>query len=336
MKVAELIEKRQGDWLELENLVTSMSRVRSKLEAGQVRRFGVLYRNACADLALATAYQLPPDTTAYLHDLVARAHNQLYRSKSFQVSDWLHTLFVVTPQRVFCDPCVHISMVIFWGLFGLSAWLAYEQTLWPEFAEAVVGNDQLEMMVEMYTNFGSERGFGSNAAMSGFYVFNNAGIGLACFVSMLFFLPGLVTLAFNAVFLGAVFGYMFRPETGDAGIHFQNFVTAHGPFELTAIVLSAGAGMRIGHQWLFTGGLRRGDSLIKAGREALPIMMSAVVLFVLAALVEGFISPGSDVLVPWWLKGLVAIGSSGLMMFYFILLGYPWNRRAMRRVRGQA
>lgn len=331
MKVAELIEKRQSDWSELERLISELSQKVRKIDSIKLRRFGVLYRNACADLALVTAYQLPPDTTAYLHDLVARAHNQLYRSEAFQYRDWLFVLFVETPRKIFCDACVHISMLIFWGLFGLSAWLSYEQKLWPEFASSVVGEEQLERIVEMYSNFGGDRGLGGDVAMSGFYVFNNAGIGLACFVSMLFFLPGLVTLSFNAVYLGAVFGFMFRPENGDAGANFQNFVTAHGPFELTAIILSAGAGMRIGHKWLFTGGLRRADALRLGGREALPIVMCAVVLFVLAALVEAFVSPGNAAIVPWWMKGMVAVGSSGLLMVYFILLGYPWNRRSRLR-----
>ncbi len=331
MKVAELIQKRQADWSELERLISELSSRVRKVESIKLRRFGVLYRNACADLALVTAYQLPPDTTAYLHDLVARAHNQLYRSESFQYQQWLFVLFIETPRRIFCDPCVHIAMLIFWGLFGLSAWLSYEQILWPEFATSVVGEEQLEAFVQMYSQFGDGRGAGGNVAMTGFYVFNNAGIGLACFVSMLFFLPGLVTLSFNAVYLGAVFGFMFRPENGEAGANFQNFVTAHGPFELTAIILSAGAGLRIGHKWLFTGGLRRADALKLGGREALPIVMCAVVLFVLAALVEAFVSPGASAIVPWWVKGMVAVGSSGLLMFYFIILGYPWNRRALPR-----
>ncbi len=60
---------------------------------------------------------------------------------------------------------------------------------------------------------------------------NNASIGISCFVSMLFVLPGLITLTFNAVQLGTVFGFMFRPDLGDASVNFQNFVTAHGPFE---------------------------------------------------------------------------------------------------------
>ena len=65
----------------------------------------------------------------------------------------------------------------------------------------------------------------------------------------------LVTM-FNAISLGAAFGYMARPDV-PAGENFFHFVTAHGPFELTAIVLSAGAGLRLGLSWMMTGGLTR-------------------------------------------------------------------------------
>ncbi len=61
-------------------------------------RFSALYRAACADLALADAYQLPAETVRYLHQLVGRAHKQLYRSRSFNMSTWLTQLF---------DRCLH-------------------------------------------------------------------------------------------------------------------------------------------------------------------------------------------------------------------------------------
>jgi uncharacterized membrane protein SpoIIM required for sporulation len=159
--------------------------------------------------------------------------------------------------------------------------------------------------------------------MWGYYISHNASIGISCFVTMLFVLPGMITLSFNAVQLGTVFGYMFRPELGDASVNFQNFVTAHGPFELTAIILSAGAGLKIGLSWIITGGLSRTDSLVRTAREALPIAMCAVVLFCLAAMIEGFISPTTTAYMPWWIKGAIAVISSCLLMVYFVVLGYP-------------
>ncbi len=287
-----------------------------------VSRFASLYRAACADLALAEAWQLPPSTVEYLHLLVAKAHNQLYRTQKFQWRTWSKTIFEDTPKLIFKDPCVHLATLLFWGLFLISAYLANNTSVWPGFAESVVGQEQLDEVREMYAEFG-ERGAGMNSFMMGFYVFNNASIGLNCFVTMLFVLPGLVTLTYNAVYLGAIFGYMFRPETGDAGVHFKNFVTAHGPFELTAIVLSAGAGLKIGLSWLKTGGLGRLESLTKTARESLPIAMCAVALFCFAAVIEGFVSPTPESILPWWVKGMVAVVSSGMLMFYFVVLGYP-------------
>ena len=322
MKVGELIEKRQSSWDDLERLCGDMAIRKGRKDPVMVARFSALYRAACADLALAEAYQLPPNTVDYLHRLVARAHNQMYRSHRFNVRRWYEVIFENTPQLIFNDRCVHICFYLFWGLFLASGFLAYQNQTWPGFAEQVIGEQQMEQFSDMYGNFGG-RGFGVNSEMLGFYILNNAGIGLQCFVHMLLVLPGMVTLSYNAVYLGSVFGYMFRPEHGEAGMNFKNFVTAHGPFELTAIILSAGAGLKIGLSWMITNGLNRADSLVKNARDALPIAMTAVMLFIMAAMIEGFISPTSSLYMPWWVKGAVAVICSLVLMIYFVVLGYP-------------
>ena len=320
MKVADLIAARQPNWIELEQLCGKMGK--KSMPPEDVHRFSTLYRAACADLALAEAYQLPPNTVVYLHRLVARAHNQLYRSRRYRWQHWVDVIFVNTPRRIFHDPCVHVATVIFWGLFAMSAFLAYQDSRWPGFCENVLGEEAMAAVKKDHSY--SQDGLGSYAVNSfafGRYVWGNATIGLSCFVSMLAVLPGLVTLAFNATYLGTIFGYMFRPEVGDAGANFQRFVTAHGPFELTAIVLSAGAGLRIGIGWIRTNGLTRLDSLLKNARDALPIAMTAVILFCLAAIIEGYISP--EPAVPWAFKGVISLTTSFALLFYFVVLGFP-------------
>ena len=323
MKASKLIELRQPSWTRLEQLCDQFgNRSSNRVPAKVVSEFAALYRNACADLALAESSHLPPNTIEYLHQLVARSHNQLYRSQKFNRHVWYERIFIETPKRIFNDPYVHLAAVIFWGLFLLAGWLSWDNQVWPGFAEQVVGETQLDSMEDMFTGFDG-RSFGDNSYMFGFYVMNNAGIGLQCFVMMLFVPAGMVTLCYNAIVLGTSFGYMFRPDVADAGSHFKNFVTAHGPFELTAIVLSAGAGLKIGLSWLVARGVNRLDALVQNAREALPIAMCGVALFCMAAVIEGFISPTSDKVLPWWVKGLVATGSSLLLMFYLVVLGYP-------------
>jgi len=277
-----------------------------------------LYRSACADLALADAYHLPPASVNYLHQLVGRAHNQFYRSRLLDLRRWGHELFVRVPQILLADPYLRLAALIFWGVFLLTAVQAYRSA---EFAEFVVGK---ENVLELEQNFSEpvHQHSGVNArdrtTMAAFYIMHNGSIGLRCFaLGVLFGVGGLFATVFNAAVLGAMFGHM---ATVPQRVHFFHFVTAHGPLELTAIVLSAAAGMRLGFALVDTGGLRRLDALRKAGTETMPIMGAALVMFALAALVEGFLSPSSA---PYALKAAVCVLTSGMLMFYFVGLGWP-------------
>ena len=316
MKVGALLQKRQEQWGELERLCVTVGAVGRRPPAETVHRFARLYRDACADLALADSYQLPQETVEFLHRLVARSHNALYRSRGFSFDKWSEMLLKTVPRACFRDGCVHTAFLIFWGFFLFSAYLGYHD---DDFVSRVCGDEHVESVKQMYSEFDT-RPFSTNFTMACFYVYNNAGIGLQCFAWSVLFLPGLFTIAYNAVFLGTTFGVMFRPEMGEAGVNFRNFVTAHGPFELTAIVLSAAAGLRIGMGWVRTNGVDRFDSIVRAGSVAMPIAGAATVLFVLAALIEGFVSPSG---LPWAFKGIVAILSSLGLLVYFVVLGFP-------------
>ncbi len=325
MKVVELLERRRQNWQELEKLCDRFqnSAGLANLQPPESARFAALYRAACADLALADSYQLPQNTIQYLHRLVGRAHNQLYRSRRFDLAAWSRMLLYEVPQQVFQDRCVQVMFVLFWGVFFLSAWLAYDKPTWPEYAETILGHDQIQALEEMYKHpiDGALRGGEENAGMAGFYIFHNAGIGLQCFAFGLLVIPGMLISAFNAVFLGAAFGYMARPDVyAEEGQNFFHFVTAHGPFELTAIVLSAGSGLRLGMAWIMPGEWSRSASLMRWGRKMMPVMMSAVIMFMIAAMIEGFLSPSAA---PYWLKAAVAIISTAILAFYFVVLGFP-------------
>jgi uncharacterized membrane protein SpoIIM required for sporulation len=117
---------------------------------------------------------------------------------------------------------------------------------------------------EMYSEQISGRNAQLSGAMFGFYQQHNTSIGLKCFAAgLLFGVGGLFELMFNAGVLGAAFGHMAQaPQRAN----FFEFVTAHGPFELTAIVVSAAAGMRLGFSLIATQGLTRAASLRKAGK----------------------------------------------------------------------
>lgn len=325
MNVAKLLEKRRTDWTELERLCEAME-LRGRTDsvstqhrgAAGVARFSTLYRAACADLALADAYQLPPNTVTYLHRLVARAHNQLYRTNTASPGGWFRLLFEEAPQRIFSDGCVRVATVVFFGLFGLSMVMGASEAQFPGFAERVCGSKMLEGTSEAFQKPLAVDP-DSYTARAAFYIKHNTGIGLQCFAYGILLIPCLFTLAYNAIVLGATFGYMSRDGIEGAENFFE-FVTAHGPFELTAIALSAGAGLRLGMGLFHTRGLSRVDSVREAGRQAVPVMAASAVMFILAAFTEGFLSPSGA---PYLIKVAWSIMSSGLITLYFVILGFP-------------
>ncbi len=317
MKVSELVQRRRKNWSELESLCDEVAR--RKVSAAHVVRFASLYRAACADLALANAYQLPPNTVEYLERLVGRAHNVMYRTRELQWRHWAEVLLTEAPQRIFNDRCVQMVFCLFWGVFILSAGLAYSNAVWPTFAEDLLSMEHLDAMQENFKEPLAGRPGGTNFGMVGFYILNNAGIGLRCFAWGILVIPGMFVTLYNAAVLGATFGYMARPDVAQRDNFFE-FVTAHGPFELTAIVLSAGAGLRIGVSWMWTQGYNRIDSLRRCAPKIMPIVGACIVLFILAALIEGFVSPSAA---PLFIKQGVAVLSAALLMFYFVILGYP-------------
>ena len=219
------------------------------MDAATVVRFATLYRSACADLALADSYHLPFTTVRYLHRLVGRGHNQLYRSRVFDFAAWGRVLLVQVPARIFHDGCVQLSFCLFWFFFIISAALAWNENLWPQYAGEYFdgGGDQCPgrnvRAADRRSKPHGQSGHGQ------FLHSSQHGHRLAVLCLWSVGRAGAADHGFQLAVLGASFGYMARPDVA-AGANFFNFVTAHGPFELTAIVLSAGAGLRLGISWV--------------------------------------------------------------------------------------
>ena len=324
MRVVDRLAGREKDWRELQLRLARMEGKRLRtLPPDDVLRLGELYRSACADLMLAEVHDLPRDTVAYLHALVGRAHNAVYRAKGFHLADWARVIFDEVPRRLRSDPMLRVAALTFWGLFFLCAFVAAAR---PGFAAKVVGERQVEMMEQMYDQpldgSSTKEKLGRNdSMMAGFYIFHNAGIGLSCYAwGVVFGLGSLWTLASNAIGLGVVFGHM---ATTPQAPNFFTFVTAHGPFELTAIVFAGAAGLRLGSGLIFTEGRSRLASLRREGAKSLPIAGVSVILFILAAFLEGFVSASP---LPYWAKASIAVVSASILAAYIFAPGRGWRR----------
>lgn len=101
------------------------------------------------------------------------------------------------------------------------------------------------------------------------------------------FIP-LYVLLFNGLLLGALFGVTMHYSMAGALLE---FIAAHGPLELTLIIVSAAAGLAIGRSLIAAGDRPRALALRDASRDALTVLLGCVPWFVVLALVEVFVSP---------------------------------------------
>src|ERR1700761_9704700 len=76
------IERRQSSWGRLDTLVRQMesSGIRS-LSGGELREFGLLYRQVAADLSAVRSDQASRTLEEYLNQLLSRAHNRIYSGR---------------------------------------------------------------------------------------------------------------------------------------------------------------------------------------------------------------------------------------------------------------
>lgn len=317
-KAAAILARRRPDWLRLEGLLAGERQTaQAPLQSVELSR---LYRAACADLALAPACHLPQPNVTYLHGLVAQSHLRFYRGRLGSWRRLADLIFVEVPGRLYGDSCLRIAFIAFFGVFIASIMLGFARV---DLVERFIGEGALSGMREMYADPPRGRQSDEAAAMSGFYIFNNVGIALSCFASGIFAGVGsLVWLVFNGLYLGLIFGYM-------AGVgeptrsHFMEFVSAHGPFELTGIALAGAAGLRLGLGLLVTKGLPRLESLRKSSGEALPILAVAAAFVAAAAPIEAFVSPSS---LPLEAKRALMFLCAGIVLLYLIGFGARGRR----------
>ena len=115
-------------------------------------------------------------------------------------------------------------------------------------------------------------------------------------------LGSLWVVLLNGFLLGAVFGVTARY---DMAAELGEFVSAHGPLELSLILVCAGAGLSVGAALLRAGDLPRSVTVPRAATEAVVVLLGCLPWFVVLGIVEATLSP-SETLHPAW-KALLGL-----------------------------
>lgn len=298
--VDKFVAQRRPAWEELAALLS-----RKKLLKGpprEISRTFELYREACTDLVRASRLGAAPATLAYLDALVSRAHSRLYSGggkRFLRLGTLLGRAFPRALRengRLFL-----VANILFWLPFSVAVWRSVESST---FSARVLPIEMLEAMTQAYQGELSDgRTAGSNAAMAGFYVFNNVGIAFRCFATgILFGLGSAFFLVYNGLVTGAVMGHVIRMG---GGLNILTFVCGHAPLELFAIVISGAAGLQMGRSLVITDGRTRLGSLWAVREKILLQILGAAVMLLCAAAIEGFWSPSPAPAEAKWAVGAV-------------------------------
>lgn len=319
MKQGQFESLYRHTWTQLEQLLIALERKNPALSAAELAQFAPLYRKLCHFHALAKERQYSSYLVDKLGDLVVRGHQQLYRRKAPLLEQLLRFLVSDFPRLV------RQEQVYFWvasALLYLPALIMYLAVSWqPDLVYTLMAPPQVDNFESMYDpvnrTLGSARESASNWQMFGFYISNNIGVSFRTFASGLALGVGsLFFLIYNGLLFGAVAAHMTNVEFSET---FFTFVIGHCSFELTAIVISGAAGLKMGYHLLCPGNQSRVAALIDAGRVAIRLIYGVIIMLVIAAFIEAFWS-SNNALLPWqkylvggvlWLVVFAYLGLSG-------------------------
>ncbi|MFZ5558156.1 MAG: stage II sporulation protein M [Pseudomonadota bacterium] len=292
---------------------------RKAARAAELEQFPHVYRQVCGHLALARERGYSLALVERLNRLMLRGHQTLYSARGVRRSALLEFLATGFPARVRREWRLMLLSLLLFGGPLVGTWLAVQ--LNPELAYAVLEPSQAQKIEDMYRpdapHLGRERGSASDFQMFGFYIFNNVRIAFQTFAGgLLFGLGTIFFLLFNGLYIGAVAGHL---DAVGYGAQFYRFVVGHGSFELTAIVLAGGAGLKLGAALIRPGRRTRIESLRHAAREAVPLMYGIAAMLVIAAFIEAFWS--STTLLPAAAKYAVGAGLWAAVLGYLFFAG---------------
>jgi uncharacterized membrane protein SpoIIM required for sporulation len=297
MNIERWIKLRRPSWNKLESLLKFIDTKSARyLTHKELQELGRLYRTTSADLSRARAWNLSRESIVYLNQLVVKAHNQVYKSPQNRWHDFAIFIWFDFPALVRQRLLYVVAALAIFLAGTLTAYLYVQKDIHFAQLEVITGqpliSEDMWRIIEQHKLWteGTEH---FSPLASSLIATNNIRVSALAFASGITFGFGtVVVLLFNGLSIGTIFGIchlygMARPLLA--------FVAAHGVLELSSIFISGGAGLILGVALLFPGKVTRLEALRSASKDAITLFAGCIPLLFFAGLIEGFISPRTDI-----------------------------------------
>jgi uncharacterized membrane protein SpoIIM required for sporulation len=277
-----------------------------------------------SDLSLAKTQSLPDDLIYFLNDLVGRAYHQIYRTEK---TTWrqLQNLFTVEFPELFRQNwrvIVFAFILLFFGWsLGFFGYLAGPKVV----TGLLPSNFKPERFIKGYeTDTWFNESLIQRPVLSSMIMINNIKVAVGAFAGgMVLGTLTVYLIVFNGIILGVLAAAFYNRGYL---LSFWAMILPHGVIELTAIGLSAAAGFLLAKAIFFPKELSRSDALKIQGPRAMKLMFATLLLFVIAALIEGFLSTiSAKIIAEHYRLGFAAL--TGVLLFWYFRRGHKRNQR---------
>ena len=287
MNVKQFVKQHRENWKQLETLSAALQKRRSTITGEDIIQFHQLYQKASQNLSYSQTYFPEEEVTHYLNAIVSKSHNLLYKNQMtsmMQIRHFFGTKFVGLLLEQW--KLIIAAMLLFF-VGGAGSFISvagdplHIYSILP--ADIAQGVDPEKL--------GSSDGAVDSSLMSASIMTNNIQVAILAFAGGVTF--GILTvylLIYNGIIIGALAAlFWHHGKTYD----FWAYIVPHGMIELTAIFIAGGAGLLMGYKLFVPGNLSRGYQLKVQAKRSVLLLLGTIPLFVIAGIIEGFITPAA-------------------------------------------
>ena len=293
LKSSEFRRERESSWRELEAIVEIAEKrgVRA-LSLDDLERMPLLYRSALSSLSVARTIALDRHLLLYLENLALRAYLLVYGPRIGLIGgvrDFLQRSFPLAVRSAGWHLVISVMGLMIGATTGFMLVVGDESWFSALVPSGLAGPRGAASTRESLLAGEIFAPWGGSAALvtllANFLFAHNTLIGIFTFsLGFAAGIPTLLLLAYQGLMLGAFLALHY-----DRGltVEFLGWILIHGVTELGAILLCGAAGLMIAEKILFPDQYSRIDSLAMRGRAAGEIAVGAMMMFLVAAILEG-------------------------------------------------
>ena len=309
----------QNSWNRLSHLTEIARKSPKNLKTHERTELMNLYQKTATQLSYIKTHFKDPALVSQLTEKVAKANSVIYHQNTNfakSVSDFFTTHFPAAVWQLRYYILTSAALLLIPWIAG-GYWLGAN----PDLIETYFGvsnGDQQSLVAEefeAYYSTGAAEGFFSVIAL------NNIAVSLYALAGgILLGLGTVFILLTNGVNIGVALGIFIDANEQSK---FWRLILPHGLLEITAIIVAGGAGLALGWALLKPGEKTRSQAFSDQAQRCITIVLGLSTCFLLAALIEAYVTPS---ILPDAVRIVIGLLALFAYLYYWTIYGRKANQ----------